>query len=665
MQFLYPSFLWALSALAIPLAIHLFHLRRYKTVYFSDLRFLRDVEQTSKKQRKLKEWLVLAARMLAIAALVLAFARPFIPAENNAPNSSRVIIALDNSASNQAGLAENTPLERGKQLALALLQQLPDDAEIALATCGTGALYFQNKQLIASLIEKTQTDDRNFEAAQLESRLLETTPDLTVYWIGDLQKSTLGLQNLAQSSWHWVLMPTTKAEEANMANAAIDSVWVDAPFLLAGQPVQIFIRVKQNGNQTKEIDLELLTNGLPEATITAGNARDTVVTATLTQLSNGYNTAQINILNDDVVFDNNHYLAYFTPMANRVVELWQQAPSPLTAKIFSDDEFVFASYKTDRIDNQTLQQADVIILQEIQNLSPGLENLLAEQSSRSNILIIPPATDAAGLNGLAQKLGIRTFGQKDTARLATQTVNMQDPFFADVFSGSQQKVYWPTVKLHYKLSGGSNLPAFNLLSLANGAPLFVRYAKGNTNVFQLASPLGEKTSDIATHPIVVPIFIKSLIKKDNISSLSGVAGTDSRFDFVMSTDNSQQTAQLVRGPQRYIPRQQFLGTRLSVYAGSEHSRSGYYSLEKAEEKIATIAFNRPATESDLARYTTEDLQDYISKTNMTNLSVLQADAPALSATFAEWQQGKHLWRYFLAAALFFVLIEIIFLRFLK
>ncbi|MEP6647066.1 MAG: BatA domain-containing protein, partial [Saprospiraceae bacterium] len=34
MQFLYPSFLWALTALSIPIILHLFYFRRYKKVYF-------------------------------------------------------------------------------------------------------------------------------------------------------------------------------------------------------------------------------------------------------------------------------------------------------------------------------------------------------------------------------------------------------------------------------------------------------------------------------------------------------------------------------------------------------------------------------------------------------------------------------------------------------
>jgi hypothetical protein len=50
MQFLHPAFLFALGALAIPVIIHLFNFRRFKTVYFSNVSFLKEIkEETSSR----------------------------------------------------------------------------------------------------------------------------------------------------------------------------------------------------------------------------------------------------------------------------------------------------------------------------------------------------------------------------------------------------------------------------------------------------------------------------------------------------------------------------------------------------------------------------------------------------------------------------------------
>src|SRR6187402_4015179 len=82
MQFLYPAFLWALSALAIPIIIHLFYFRRYKKVYFSNLRFLREVKEETSARNKLRNLLILLARLLAMAGIIFAFAQPVIPLKN-------------------------------------------------------------------------------------------------------------------------------------------------------------------------------------------------------------------------------------------------------------------------------------------------------------------------------------------------------------------------------------------------------------------------------------------------------------------------------------------------------------------------------------------------------------------------------------------------------
>jgi L-asparagine transporter-like permease len=90
MQFAFPTFLFALFALAIPILIHLFQLRRYKNIVFSDIRFLKQIIEQNQKQRNVKEWIILVTRCLALACLVFAFAKPFIPLNNKIINSKGI-----------------------------------------------------------------------------------------------------------------------------------------------------------------------------------------------------------------------------------------------------------------------------------------------------------------------------------------------------------------------------------------------------------------------------------------------------------------------------------------------------------------------------------------------------------------------------------------------
>jgi len=119
MNFLYPSFLFALFAIAIPIIIHLFNFRRYKKVMFTNVRFLKEVKQQTRAKSQLKHLLVLASRILAISFLVFAFAQPYIPVEKNTEvvKENIVSIYIDNSFSMDAVNEDGRLLEQAKKLA--------------------------------------------------------------------------------------------------------------------------------------------------------------------------------------------------------------------------------------------------------------------------------------------------------------------------------------------------------------------------------------------------------------------------------------------------------------------------------------------------------------------------------------------------------------------
>ena len=76
MNFLNPLFLFGLAAAAIPVLIHLFTRRKPREVRFPSLEFLAEVNQSEIRRLRLKQWLLLLLRTLAVAFLALAMARP-------------------------------------------------------------------------------------------------------------------------------------------------------------------------------------------------------------------------------------------------------------------------------------------------------------------------------------------------------------------------------------------------------------------------------------------------------------------------------------------------------------------------------------------------------------------------------------------------------------
>ena len=101
MQFVHPEVLWALSALTIPVLVHLFSFRRHRKVSFSQTAFLKEVRMESRSRNRIRNWLVLLLRLAAMACIVLAFAEPMWPTEEGDGNGGqkRVSVYMDTSPS--------------------------------------------------------------------------------------------------------------------------------------------------------------------------------------------------------------------------------------------------------------------------------------------------------------------------------------------------------------------------------------------------------------------------------------------------------------------------------------------------------------------------------------------------------------------------------------
>ena len=100
--FLVPAFLAGMVALAIPLLVHLRHRNKEKPYRFPSLMFLEQLPIRTSARQRITDWPLLLLRALAVALLVLAFARPVFTERNASATDTRtkaVVIALDRSLS--------------------------------------------------------------------------------------------------------------------------------------------------------------------------------------------------------------------------------------------------------------------------------------------------------------------------------------------------------------------------------------------------------------------------------------------------------------------------------------------------------------------------------------------------------------------------------------
>ena len=116
MSFLYPAFLIGALAVAIPIALHLLRRDVAPEVPFTAVHLLRRSPLEQTRRRRLRELLLLAARVTALVLLAIAFARPYFTAPAEGP--SLHIIAIDRSFSMSApGRFERAQAEARSALA--------------------------------------------------------------------------------------------------------------------------------------------------------------------------------------------------------------------------------------------------------------------------------------------------------------------------------------------------------------------------------------------------------------------------------------------------------------------------------------------------------------------------------------------------------------------
>ena len=115
MTFLQPFILWGLLLGFLPILIHLFNRLRHRKLPWAAMMFLRMANRKSTKYAKVRQWLVLLFRMLAVMALVFALSRPLAGGWIKGMMSGKpdvILIIIDRSASMGAQSGEKTRLER-------------------------------------------------------------------------------------------------------------------------------------------------------------------------------------------------------------------------------------------------------------------------------------------------------------------------------------------------------------------------------------------------------------------------------------------------------------------------------------------------------------------------------------------------------------------------
>ena len=214
MNFIYPGFLFALSAISIPVIIHLFNFRRFKKVFFTNVRFLQEIKQDTRARTNLKHILILITRILAVSFLVLAFAQPYLPSKNNAALKERnkVSIYIDNSFSMDAIGKNGSLIEEAKKKAHEIIKHYQPSDQFQLLTNDFEAKHQRlvNREEMLNLIDDVQpkcssrqkilSEVVTRQHAALNANGADNNSAKFLFEISDFQKSTADIDELKNDS---------------------------------------------------------------------------------------------------------------------------------------------------------------------------------------------------------------------------------------------------------------------------------------------------------------------------------------------------------------------------------------------------------------------------------------------------------------------------------
>lgn len=123
MSFLEPLLLIGLPLASLPILIHLINQRRFQNIDWGAMRFLLEANRMSRGYARIRQWLILAARTLAIAGLIFAISRPLASgwlglASGGRPDATIILLDRSPSMSERGASVAASKLETGvRQLA--------------------------------------------------------------------------------------------------------------------------------------------------------------------------------------------------------------------------------------------------------------------------------------------------------------------------------------------------------------------------------------------------------------------------------------------------------------------------------------------------------------------------------------------------------------------
>lgn len=683
MRFIYPSFLWALLLIAIPIIIHLLNLRKHRTVYFSNVSLLKKVRKETKRKSKLKQYLILASRILLIAALVLAFAKPYLPKGTNEKQMANSVVGIyiDNSFSMNAEGPEGRAIESAREKAYAIVNGSRPDTKFALLTNSLDELQnrFYSRAEISRLIADVEVSHNWIEMSTIQRRfismmnnfLLETNK--TCYLISDFQiHSSDILQFEPDSLISYNFIPIVIN---NVSNLYVDTCWYNAPTHHLKQVEVLNVIITNSSNEDYfQVPVNFYINDTLKSltTIDIAAREEKTVEFQYTNLSTGLQLGRVEITDYPITYDNTIYLAYEVKQTLNTLLIQQnqnRSAKNLEALFNNDDYITLDVEQADRLQISTLDNYSAIFLNELRNITSGLADELAKFTKNGGTLIVIPnqQIDTEAYNHLFELLNTPPIIETDTITLPIGEVSYQHALYREVFKDERQNVALPDIKWRFRFSESQQFTESIILKFPDQTKALSLSSVENGKLYVFAFPFSPAENHFINHLLFLPTAYNMVLQSSFNQQLYNTIGIDHSFDIKQNNENRTLNYMLknLQNGLELIPKtlQQRGNTlRLSVNGDLE---AGFYKVFSENTVISAIAFNYLLKESEFNYLKNDKLLKQAHNAGIAHANLIETNTKNMLTAIEEIDNGVQLWRLFIVLGVLFLLIESAIIRLWK
>ncbi|MFQ3182180.1 MAG: hypothetical protein ACI9Z4_001781 [Polaribacter sp.] len=643
MHFKNPEVLYFLALLIIPILVHLFQLQKFVKTPFTNVAFLQQLQQQTRKSSRIKKWLILTTRMLLFTALIFAFAQPYF-SDNNSNKKQHNFIYLDTS------LSTGTKGKRGNLLKIAAQEIIENTPAKSVYSLLTNTNFYDeiSKPELKKILLKVENSSKKLD---LETVLLKISQ------IGKNKTNTLSenilisdFQNTYTTEFTNVTWPfsAVKLEASQKSNVSIDSVFISNK---NNNNSTVQVIVKNQGSKKDNVPVALYNKKKLISKQSFFIEKDTVKTIEFIVKNTPNFLGRIELsLSDTFLFDNRYFFVLNNNQKIRVLSIGKNAN--FLSRIYTKEAFNFTSSSLQNINYNAIQKQQLIVLNELEDIPEILlKSLVNFCKNNGSIVLIPnEKTNLTSYNFLLRKLKLGTIKplKKDTLKITS--INYKHPIFKNVFSKKVTNFQYPTVQSYYPILGNTS----KIVSFENNKPFISQLA--NSTIYYVASALNKKNSTFLKSPLIVPIFYNFGKMSFQYPKVSYRIDQENTIE-IETKIGKNEILTIANKNNSFIPLQQTYQNKVVITTKEQPLKAGFYAFLKENTSIKDVAFNYPKEES-LLHFLDVNLLKEQHKNSTVSSSIKDVFEKINKNNEVHW-----LWKWFLALAIVSLFLEIFILKF--